>query len=645
MPPLEGAQTLRQILCGSYLLRIPDYQRDYAWSASEVQQLFGDVVVALPSKWRAPEATCYLHSILLNVPPSDDAPPGPAAGSESSSLTEADIVDGQQRLVTLTMLIACLRDRFADVRIGAELEGLITRTAKLTALPADRYALTARGAGGEFLRTYIQPRGATALPLADGIAQSHETRLLAEARAHLLKRVAAMAASDAEALARVLLDRCYLSRVVVSSREDWRIFVQVNDRGVELSQGDRVKSELVGAIDASERSDFLKIWETHKSMLGPDFEGGGNRRYLLNYISLLFGAPRFRTVVDRILARADEMGPTAFMRDVFDPASSAYRAIVRCSYDLGTPEENARIGEYLTFARWLGEALPSTSNAPRDFWLPPVLVGMMACGRDAKRTLDFLHAFDRYAYGVTILHGQDKNAISLIEALTDRFKALPDGEALERLLQPPDTKATRSNLEKSLGGVVAKLILTRLHAELTPGDVSVHAVHLSPDHDIEHVLPQSLKDPWPKLFGGRQGARAHVEVLGNKYVVLTRDNRVLGNLGWTIKRQMMRTMTTLLPLPESVRAAEVWNKDAIANRHRQLIEVADRIWGFATTVRTTRPQAKSKPKTAPKKVAAVPKPIAAKPSSRSAARKRRRAKQRDSATVNRPILQGSRTPV
>lgn len=622
-PPIDGAHTLKEIFGGSYLLSIPDYQRGYAWSVDDADQLLGDIMAVLPRAGHAGDQTCYLHSIVLSLKP---GPAGrlTATNDNTPVPTSVDVVDGQQRLITLTLLVSCLRDLVEDRALADALDRLITGP------KTHGHVLKARGGAGNYLRDHVQPRGATANPVPESALLDQESQTVDAVRTSFRDRLAAMTAPDRALLARVLMERCYLSRVVVSSDDDWRLFVRLNDRGVELSQGDRLKSMLLGQLAPAERSSMLKIWDEQKSALGPDFEGGGARRYLLNYIALLFGAGR-GTLVERTLARAVQMGPQRFMLDIFEPASHAYLAITRCRYELGTPEENERIGRYLTYCRWLGEALPTPTSIARDFWLPPVLIGLMTYGRDPQRTLEFLRAFERFAYGLIILHGHDKAAISQIESLSERLMAAAEGEALERMLQPLHPVTIRSNLERSLTGVVAKLVLVRLGAELASGDISALSAHLANDHDIEHVLPQSLKDPWPKLFGGRKGAKSYVELLGNKYVVLIKDNRMLGNLGWTMKRNAFRAMTTLLPLPECVREAEAWNKDAISNRHRRLIEVADRIWGYAATVKTSRHKAATKPNTGPKKSQPVQGPV------HPAQLGRKRKGKSKAAAVNRPV--------
>ena len=87
---------IREIFEGSYQFEIPDYQRPYAWTTEQAGELFDDLISAMRDA-RACGATSqyFLGSIVLIK---NDREP------------KSSVVDGQQRLSTLTMLFAVLRE-------------------------------------------------------------------------------------------------------------------------------------------------------------------------------------------------------------------------------------------------------------------------------------------------------------------------------------------------------------------------------------------------------------------------------------------------------------------------------------------------------------------------------------------------------
>ncbi|HPG89890.1 MAG TPA: DUF262 domain-containing protein, partial [Hyphomicrobium sp.] len=104
---------LSEVLSGPFLLNVPVYQRPYSWGEHQVEQLLDDLLEAagLGSASTA-EDSYFLGTILLM-----DAP-----GNETTRLTpkmtsrEFDVVDGQQRLVTMMTLFCVLRDLETNTR-------------------------------------------------------------------------------------------------------------------------------------------------------------------------------------------------------------------------------------------------------------------------------------------------------------------------------------------------------------------------------------------------------------------------------------------------------------------------------------------------------------------------------------------------
>ena len=92
---------IREIFEGSYQFEIPDYQRPYAWTTEQAGELFDDLISAMQEA-RISGATSqyFLGSIVLIK---NDREP------------KSSVVDGQQRLSTLTMLFAVLREAIPHV--------------------------------------------------------------------------------------------------------------------------------------------------------------------------------------------------------------------------------------------------------------------------------------------------------------------------------------------------------------------------------------------------------------------------------------------------------------------------------------------------------------------------------------------------
>lgn len=77
-------------------LRIPDYQRPYRWTDKNVADLLGDIDGAIAESESYPEFRYRIGSVILHENVADGC---------------YDIVDGQQRLLSLTLLLLCLEDK------------------------------------------------------------------------------------------------------------------------------------------------------------------------------------------------------------------------------------------------------------------------------------------------------------------------------------------------------------------------------------------------------------------------------------------------------------------------------------------------------------------------------------------------------
>jgi len=103
--PIEAKQApLKDILGESFRYDIPKYQRPFSWDKEQFQKLVEDVADSLSDS--NGEGVYFLGAIVIF--------------NKESNLQE--IIDGQQRLVALTVLLACIRDLIKDQKNRASLK-------------------------------------------------------------------------------------------------------------------------------------------------------------------------------------------------------------------------------------------------------------------------------------------------------------------------------------------------------------------------------------------------------------------------------------------------------------------------------------------------------------------------------------------
>src|SRR3954451_4553256 len=95
--------TLQELLEGSKQYQVPLYQRTYSWTKPQLARLWEDIQQLAADRVERPGLTHFIGSLVLAPSPTN----GPAG------VAEYLVVDGQQRLTTLSILLCVIRDHRA----------------------------------------------------------------------------------------------------------------------------------------------------------------------------------------------------------------------------------------------------------------------------------------------------------------------------------------------------------------------------------------------------------------------------------------------------------------------------------------------------------------------------------------------------
>src|ERR1017187_5897624 len=127
--------------------RIPEYQRPYIWSSDQVNDLLDDLSFAGKDK---PDSEYFLGSFVFQFKKANVK-----LGQE---FDENDLLDGQQRMTTLLMLFACLRDLTTDTAAKFDCQACIyQKGSQYKNIPErNRLVFAIRDSVQEFVDTYIK---------------------------------------------------------------------------------------------------------------------------------------------------------------------------------------------------------------------------------------------------------------------------------------------------------------------------------------------------------------------------------------------------------------------------------------------------------------------------------------------------------
>ncbi len=219
-------------LISDRLLAIPDYQRSYSWGVDEVEELWDDIAKAL----RLGSKEYFLGSIVTTT----------------TASRRQQVIDGQQRLATVTLLYAAMRDIFesrSDERAGDVQRDYLGKKNMATRQLEPRLTLNADD--NDVFQHLL--RGDVAAAEAASRGDSHAKLIAARNYLHgkLSELIAGRAADDWQQPLVNWHDYIQLSAMVIEvhvSNENraFVIFETLNDRGLNLSTADLLKGHLFG---------------------------------------------------------------------------------------------------------------------------------------------------------------------------------------------------------------------------------------------------------------------------------------------------------------------------------------------------------------------------------------------------------------
>ena len=171
--------------------------------------------------------------------------------------------------------------------------------------------------------------------------------------------------------------------------------------------------------------------------------------------------------------------------------------------------------------------------------------------------------------------------VDYLDKQTSRAALWPDNDELrERLVTAPLYKyLTRGRLRMVLEGIETKLRTNFAETEEVPENLS-----------IEHIMPQSWhSDDWPlpdKLKEDEEALdnrRRTIHTIGNLTLVKDRLNSSLSNAPWIKKRDVLADHSVLYLNKQLVnKGPEVWDENVIIQRSNNLYQSIATIWPHAT---------------------------------------------------------------
>ncbi|MFJ2520321.1 DUF262 domain-containing protein [Cellulosimicrobium cellulans] len=254
---IKGTENkLREILEGTKQYVVPAYQRDYAWSTGQWNALWRPVERQFDALVNGNSLSPYfLGSLVIN------------AQADSSSTSDEqpkrwDVIDGQQRLTTIVILLAALRDATVSAVLREGIDEQILRNKYASG--DGRLKILPKAADAEGMRDLLVDGG------EGGTGRIHVAYLWMRERVGRLLDVHGSAA--ASQLRQAILDGLLVVKIEVGEGDNpHRIFQTLNSTGVGLSEVDKLRSHFFMLLPDSHEDAHQTYWRPMEDALGRSF--------------------------------------------------------------------------------------------------------------------------------------------------------------------------------------------------------------------------------------------------------------------------------------------------------------------------------------------------------------------------------------
>jgi uncharacterized protein with ParB-like and HNH nuclease domain len=548
---------LQRVFSKDFAFTIPLYQRPYAWTNEQAGELLKDLITALgDSNEPIDEISPYfLGSVVLIK--EEDKP-------------DAEVVDGQQRLSTLTILLAVLRTLVQPQYVNTFTK-LLYEEGDIFLNEPNCYRLTLAKRDAEFFQEYIQNEGGIAkLNNLNSATLSDSQKNIKENAILFVKHLEKLSETQRDRLAQFIIKQCFLVTVSTPDLDSaYRIFSVLNERGLDLSLTDILKAEIIGPIsNDSQKEAYTSKWEDIQEELGRD-----EFQNLFTHIRMIYRKAKLSSSVLKEF------------REYVRPADNSQQFIDRTLCPLADALYTIKTASYQSdkYAEEVNKLFKELSRIDNSDWIPPAILYLSRNHNYPERLVQFFTELDRLAAGLMIRRA---NINERIERYSRLLTAIERGEDLYTPDSPLQiTSEEKNNILKMLDGdlyltqKIRLYVLLRLDAALSEGEASYNFSIIT----VEHVLPQNpaSNSIWMKWFPSPEERETYVHRIGNLVLLSSAKNSQAQNYDFELKKQKyFTTKTGVSPfaLTTQVLNVQEWTPEVIERRQKELIGVLKKVW-------------------------------------------------------------------
>ena len=557
--------TYRKLIGNGLTYQIPRFQRDYSWTEDEWEDLWADILGTIQE---GGEPAHYMGYLVL----------------QSEDDKTFDVIDGQQRLTTLTLIVlAALKNlkRLVDEKVQPDQNQRRLEQIRQTYIGyldpvtlVSRTKLTLNRNNDSYFQTYLVSLGH--LPQRGFRASEHSLRKAFEWFEKKVREHARKAGTDEgvalATLVETMSDRLFFTVISVTDELNaFKVFETLNARGVRLSSTDLLKNYLFSVLHretdhAHEMQVLEDRWEAMVTRLGSESFPDFLRVHWISRKTFVRQSELFKTIRSKITSREAVFELLRGMEEDMD----TYLGLTNPEASQWTPDLRSHAQKLRMFS--VRQPFPLIVAGHRKLAAADFASLLKACvtisfrynviGSQPTNEQERVY----YAAAQKLSSGEIDNAAQVLDALKAVY---PADEAFKAAFADKIIRTTNSrNLR------IVRYVLCSLEKQLNGAEPDFE----SDAFNLEHVLPQNPSAGWDAFSD--EEAEAMTYRLGNMALMAKGANKDVGNAPFAAKKPVLAVSTFELTRKIAEDNAD-WTPERIAARQKTLGRLATSVWRVA----------------------------------------------------------------
>ncbi|MEA5533345.1 DUF262 domain-containing HNH endonuclease family protein [Crocosphaera sp. XPORK-15E] len=557
---MKASETsIRNLLEGTKQFQVPLFQRPYSWNKDYWDALWNDLMSIYKGEI---EGFYFLGPIVTQ-----------AVSGTADGISAFLIIDGQQRLTTLSILLATLRDKLRQDNndLAEELHEyyLINKFKNND----DFFKILPTKTDRESYRSIIKNNG----------QDNNSKGKINDAYEHFTKKLEEKSLKNlsfCEKLKSIILEKLIIVNITSDEKDNpYLIFESLNNKGQELTQADLVRNYIFMKLPIDNREEqYNQLWrpleDKFKTEVGDKYSEELTNAFWF-YLRKDGKSVQQKYVYQSLKKRFDQNQNNLLEElQLLVKFSNYYQR-----FNFPQKEEsNSKFKEYFNnllrldfktshiFLLNIYNDYENGKISEQDFekillYLESYFVRRLfsrVSTQSLGGIINNLYAEIKKAESSSIVDGLYKTLNKF-----DKNKRWPsDKEFKTKLVNQTIYKGTKNDRNKFL--------LERL--EKYQGKEIVDFSTLT----IEHIMPQKIKDEWKKKLGDDHSSNhtKWLHTLGN--LTLTAYNSELSNKSYSEKLEYLKKSN--LYLNHDFREIDKWNFETIQDRANRLADIAIKVW-------------------------------------------------------------------